>query len=152
MPDVSGATDARRPCLCPATKETLVLDAFRLGGWGMYPTTLMGFVLLLASVQYARHPERRRLPLVLSLGVLTFLAGTLGFVTGVIKTLLHAVDEPDLGNVIASGVGESLNNIGLALSLLIVATIAVSVGAFRASRGPGAPAIGRVGAEQPHGS
>jgi len=129
-----------------------VLEAFHHGGWGMYPTTLMGLVLLLASVQYARQPERRRLPVVISLGVLTLLAGTLGFVTGVIKTLIHAVDEPDLANTIAGGVGESLNNIGLALSLLIVATIAVSIGAFRASRGPGAPVIGRVGADQPHGT
>ena len=114
-----------------------MIEAYRIGGWGMFPTTIFGFVLLLAAVQYARHPERRRLGVMIGLGVLTFLAGSLGFVTGVIKTLTHATDanaQAAVGALTAEGIGESLNNIGLALSLLIIATIAATIGAARAGR------------------
>ncbi len=44
---------------------------FRDGGWGMYPTSLFGFVLVAASVLLVLRPERRYVRLVASLGALT---------------------------------------------------------------------------------
>lgn len=100
----------------------------------MYPTTIMGLILLLAAVLYAARPDRRRVLVVISLGVMTFLSGCLGFVTGAIKTLAVAtsgqIPEP-VGTIVAAGLGESLHNIGLALVLLVLAAIPTTIGAHR---------------------
>jgi hypothetical protein len=116
-------------------------EAFRLGGWGMYPTAIVGLVLVAAAVQCARQPDARRFRLVRHLSVLTFLVATLGFITGVIKSFIAAgsAEPHELGGLVITGVGESLNNIGLGLVLLVIASIAASVGAYRAgSRSDGA--------------
>ena len=106
-----------------------------MGGWGMYPTTLFGLVLLCAAVMYAVRPDRRRIRIVRNLGLLTLLSGTLGFVTGAIKTCGGASSMPshEVANVVMGGVGESLNNVGLALSMLIMPTIITTVGAVRSA-------------------
>lgn len=112
-------------------------EAFVLGGWGMYPTTIIGLLLLAAAGRYARSPERRQLGTVISLGLMTLLAGSLGFVTGVIRTLISATSgrfpEPPL-LVAMTGIGESLHNVGLALVLLVLATIGTTIGSLRAPR------------------
>jgi hypothetical protein len=111
-----------------------MLDAFRLGGWGMYPTLIAGIILMFSAIQYARHPDRGRLRVVRFLGVLVILTSCLGFVTGVIKTCTGVTPElgPDLGMTVVIGVGESLNNIGLGLVWLVMATIVATLGASRA--------------------
>lgn len=107
-------------------------EAFRLGGWGMYPTTFIGLVLLVAAVQYARHPDRRRRAITRHLTTMTLLSGVLGFVTGVIKSFIAVADlhGDDLRCAIV-GFGESLNNVGLALVILILARIVLTLGAAR---------------------
>ena len=108
-------------------------EAFRLGGWGMYPTTLAGFVLLIAAGLYAARPDLRRLHVVKCLSVLTMLVSCLGFVTGVIKSFTSVGDSTveELGRIVVIGVGESLTNIGLGLVMLVMAWIATSLGAAR---------------------
>ena len=88
-------------------------DAYHLGGWGMYPTTIFGFVLLAFAVQYARNPERRRLLVLRHLNVLVAMSGLLGFTAGCINTFTHV--EGDKTFVAIIGVGESLVNVGLSL-------------------------------------
>jgi hypothetical protein len=109
-----------------------MLESFRLGGWGMYPTFFFGVLMLLSSIRYAVKPEQRYLPLQVSLGILTLMAGSLGFVTGLIATFSA------MGQVKADdrwfwmlGVGESLHNLSLALVFLVLAGIAATVGAYR---------------------
>ena len=107
-------------------------DPFHLGGWGMYPTTVAGLILIAAAIQYARRPEPRRMHLVRALSFLTFLTGSLGFITGVIKSFIAAGQAAqESGNLALIGVGESLNNLGLAFSTMIVAWICVAIGAAR---------------------
>jgi hypothetical protein len=108
-------------------------EAFRLGGWGMYPTAVAGLVLVITAWRFAASPERARLSLVRSLAALTALTGTLGFVTGVIKTLIAAGQLPPGERVGTAmiGVGESAHNLGLALATLIIAAIGVCVGRAR---------------------
>ena len=112
-----------------------MLDVFRLGGWGMIPTAIMGAVLWLAAMRYARRPDRAALLVVALQAVVTLLCGSLGFVSGLIRTLAGAssgeLPEP-LETIIAGGLGESLHNIGLALGMLTVAAIATTIGALRA--------------------
>ena len=102
---------------------------FHHGGWGMYPTTLFGIVLLLAAIQYARQPGARKLAVIRHLNVLTLMSGTLGVVTGMIKTCTNV--PSDQLYLIAIGFGESLNNLALAIGLSILARIIVTVGAAR---------------------
>jgi hypothetical protein len=126
-----------------------MLDSFRLGGWGMYATLIAGLVALLVAIQYARRPEAGRLLVVSVLGVLTFLAGSLGFVAGLIKSI--SIAQGDAGTVL-EGFGESLHNIGLALSLLVIVAITTAIGAGRSSglrpRFGEAPTLG----ERPRGA
>jgi len=99
----------------------------------MYPTLMVGALLVIMAARFAANPARGRLPVVLSLGVLTFIVGSLGFVTGAIKTMIAAGDLPpgEVGKIVAIGLGESLNNIGLALCLLVLAGIGTVVGLSR---------------------
>ena len=108
-------------------------EAFRLGGWGMYPTAIAGFLLIICGWRFAANPDRARLHLAKWLYVLTALVGTLGFVTGVMKTLLAAGQLPPAESVGTAmiGIGESANNLGLALCSMVLATIGVAVGHAR---------------------
>lgn len=110
----------------------MMREAFHMGGWGMYPTLIFGVFLIAASARYAVRPDKRLVPLQISLGLTTLFAGCLGFVTGVIKSL-DALDgvPPEKRWIWLLGVGESLNDIGLALALVIIASLAAAVGALR---------------------
>jgi hypothetical protein len=110
-------------------------DAFHMGGWGMYPTLVFGLLLVTASIRYAMSPERRFVPLQVSLGMVTMASGGLGFVTGMIKSALAIEGAgPDRRWIWVLGMGESLNNVALALALVTVGAIAASVGAVRLAR------------------
>ena len=105
-------------------------EAFHLGGWGMYPTTLAGLILVVSAWRFAFHPLRARLAFVKWMAVLVSLTSVLGFVTGCIKTMLAAgqLSGNDAIGVVVTGIGESANNLGLGLCMLIVATIGVVIG------------------------
>lgn len=116
-----------------------MLEAFRMGGWAMFPTLVFGLLTVGAAIRFAWSPERRWVPLQLSLGVLTVAAGGLGFVTGVIKSM-SAMDrvQPEQRWIWMLGVGESLQGMALALLLVTLGAMAASVGAYRLSRMPSA--------------
>jgi hypothetical protein len=112
-----------------------MVEAFHLGGWGMFPTAIFGLMLVAAGVRYAVSPERRYVPLLVSLGVMTLAAGSLGFVTGLIKSALAIPGAgPDSRWIWVVGMGEALNNVALALLLTTLASVASSVGALRIAR------------------
>jgi hypothetical protein len=103
----------------------------------MWPTLLFGLMLLGASAWYAAKPQRRLVPLLVSLIVVTLVSGSLGFVTGVIVTSTAVAQAgPDFFRIALEGVGESLNNVGFALVLVLIAMLPVSVGTFRIARAP----------------
>jgi hypothetical protein len=112
-----------------------MLEAFRLGGWGMFPTLLFGVLLVAAAFRYARAPEPRHVPLQLWLGVGALGSGGLGFVTGMIKTF-EAVGgmPPDQRWIWMVGLGESLHNLALALICVVIAAILATGGAYRHHR------------------
>lgn len=115
--------------------DTLLLS-FREGGPGMIPTALAGLVLVAVSFVYAARPERRFVPLLVSLSAVTVVAGGFGFVTGVIKSI-SAMGRHDADiRLSVLGTGESLHNVALALGLLLLAMLATSVGAVRLASRP----------------
>lgn len=117
-----------------------MIEAFRNGGWGMFPTALFGVICLLIAARHALRPERRLIPLQLALGVVTVLTGCLGFVAGLITTTnaLHQVPESRVALIGALGFGESLHNVALALILVVLAALCTSVGVLRETGAAGA--------------
>ncbi len=118
-------------------------EAFHMGGFGMYPTLVFGLLLLAASVRYAFKPERRLVPLLVSLGLVTLTSGGLGVSLGLIKSF-GAMGEviPENRWIWMLGTSEALNNIALALILSLMGGLAVSVGALRIARNEPEPQEG----------
>ena len=115
-------------------------EAFRLGGWGMYPTLFFGVLFLGTAIWYAVNPERRRLLLPGVMSIVTMAAGSLGFFTGVLTTLNAAGELPNGVQIAMIGVAESLNNLCFALAWVVMSGLVVAVGAFRAGRQSPEPA------------
>jgi hypothetical protein len=103
----------------------------------MYPTLIFGVLMLAANIRYAIKPERRLVPLQISLGLMTLFGGMLGFTMGTIRSFM-AMGEvgADKKWIWLLGVGESLNNVALALVMLVLGCIAASIGAVRIARAP----------------
>lgn len=114
---------------------------FEAGGWGMYPTSLLGFLLVASGVLLVLRPQRRFVPLVLSLGVVTFGSGVLSTCVGVVNTFhyLGQVQPSRQMEIAALGCAESLHNLVLALILVVVTALLASAAALRAARIPSAP-------------
>jgi hypothetical protein len=112
-----------------------LLDHFKEGGWGMFPTLVCGVIMLAVAVKYAAAPEKRLVPLLTGLGVLTLSTGALGFVTGLITTCGAIGSErfpADMTTRITIvGFGESLNNLAFAFIFIVMAAICGSYGAYR---------------------
>ncbi len=109
---------------------------FRDGGWGMYPTSIFGFLLVAAGVLCLLRPERRFVPVMLSLGVLTLMSGLLGFSVGMVTTfhfLPRVADVSQRFTIAALGCAESLNNVVLALIIVTLTSLLGVLAAVRAA-------------------
>ncbi|MBN2498251.1 MAG: hypothetical protein JXR96_26910 [Deltaproteobacteria bacterium] len=116
-------------------------EAFRLGGWGMYPTLICGLMLVGAGILYAVKPQRRFVPLLFAVGTMTFISGLLGFTTGMIRTLLYVGQVgPDERYLALIGLAESLHNVAFALVFVMLAAIAAGIGTARSARSRAAAA------------
>lgn len=105
-----------------------MLDAFREGGWGMYPTMVLGLVALATMVRATTRPEKTVTPAV-ALSVATLISGMLGFLTGTIRTFqaVGAVEPSRQFGLMLAGLGESLHNVTFALVFLVLLTIVYAV-------------------------
>jgi hypothetical protein len=118
---------------------------FEAGGWGMYPTATFGFVLVAAGVLFVLRPERRFVPLVLSLALMTLGSGVLSGTVGIVNTL-HYVARVPAGErfaVVVLGCAESLHNVVLALIVTVLTGLLSSLAALRAARAAAAGAGAR---------
>jgi hypothetical protein len=110
-------------------------ESFRDGGAQMFGVLGFGLATLAVAGRYAFRPETRLVPLLLSLGTLTLVAGCFGFVSGLIATI-HAVPhvQDDRALIAMIGFGESLSNLAWAFALIGMATLLTVVGAARLAR------------------
>lgn len=108
---------------------------FRDGGWGMYPTSIFGFLFVASGVLCLMRPERRFVALVASLGVMTLGSGFLGCCVGFVTSFryLPRVPVDQRFTIAALGVAESLNNVVLALMLLVITSILCALAAARSA-------------------
>lgn len=116
-------------------------EFFKEGGFGMYPTALFGLSSLVLAAFYAVKPVARLLPLVKGLGAASLLAGVLGTTMGIKATVMAIAGSPEIAPdklpiIALAGLGESVNNLILALVLTVLVALAVGVGGFRAKPVP----------------
>lgn len=108
---------------------------FSDGGFGMYPTALFGFLLITVSILWMIRPERRAGSLVAALFVGTIGSGVLGTATGLINTFRYLQHVPLAEQVAigAQGGAESLNNLVLAMLLVVPSALMVAIAALRSA-------------------
>lgn len=106
---------------------------FEAGGFGMYPTTLFGFLLVATAGLYALRGDPRFQQLAKTLGMMTFASGLLGTAVGICNSVHYMSTQPreEQLAVLAMGCEESLHNLVLALIIVIIAGLVMSVGALR---------------------
>lgn len=114
---------------------TALSDSFHEGGWPMYPVLILGTLLVIAAVRYATTAERRHLPVLRNLNFVTLTFGVLGSVLGMIHCLNAMSQVPNelVVKISLLGLGESINNLALALLMMVLAGLFTTVGALRAS-------------------
>jgi hypothetical protein len=128
------------PAILKRVQETVWDNLYDSGGYGMYPTTLFGFILVLVACLYAFRPEPRYMPVVLTTGGITVAFGVMGMVTGLMHVFRYVqyVGAADVAKVIALGCAESVVNVLFALLIVIFAGLAVLVGVVRRALRPAA--------------
>jgi hypothetical protein len=130
------------PEIVRRVRETVWDNFYESGGWGMYPTTLFGFVLVLLACLYAFRPEARYLPVVVAMGFMTMAWGLMGMVTGLMHVFRYVqyVGPDDAVKVATLGCAEAVTNVVFALLLVIVAGLATLVGLVRRALRPASAA------------
>ncbi|MDB4996906.1 MAG: hypothetical protein JWM74_4338 [Myxococcaceae bacterium] len=116
-----------------------MVEFFRDGGWGMYPTLFFGVLMVGVAARYALTPERRFLPLLFALGIATMSSGGLGFVTGLITTAKAVQGEGNMETgtraiISLYGFGESLSNVAFALGFVTIAALASCFGGIKIAK------------------
>ncbi len=108
------------------------------GGWGMWPTTVFGFVAMAWAVLFAwRRAQSVMRPVLTTLSLLVLGSGLLGTTVGLVATLRGASQQPEPGDrvlVMFVGTAESLNNLVLGFIFVMFTLCITAVGQWRATR------------------
>lgn len=110
---------------------------FVAGGYAMYPTVIFGFLLIAACVLHMLRPDPKRARLAITLGIVTFATGLLGTFVGMCTSAhyIPQVAKAEQFEILALGCEESLHNVVLALTLIVLGGLLASVGALRQANG-----------------
>jgi hypothetical protein len=113
-------------------------EFFRDGGYGMFPTLVIGLLLLATAVLYAVRPTPKRARVGLVLGLVTLASGLLGASVGMAMSahFIPKVAKADQLEILAQGFAESIHNVVLALIVVVLAGLVASVGAARSADEP----------------
>lgn len=121
------------PAVIAQVRETIWDNFYELGGYGMYPVSFWGFLLLVYAGYYFLRPQDRFLRAVIALASLTLASGALGTAMGFMIALRYAATvAPEFAARSASyGCAMSLHVVVLALILVIVGGIITGAGMRR---------------------
>lgn len=108
-------------------------QAFIDGGWGMFPVLVFGLVLIAVAIVHALSSSGRGRGTVFSMAFVTFAAGTLGLMSGIIHTVKagQGLATDALAPLLVEGFGESLNDLAFATALLVLAGLITAGGELR---------------------
>jgi hypothetical protein len=114
---------------------------YAAGGWGMFPTSALGFLMIAACVLYALRPDPRAARVALTLGAVTFASGLLGTFVGMCQSMhyIPKVEASKQVEILALGCEESLHVTVLALILVVLGGLVAGVGALRSPSAPTSP-------------
>ncbi len=116
-----------------------LLDAFREGGWGMWPVLIFGMVTLGAAARYARRPGIAQLRFIAAMWLTTLvtaLHATWTCFAAVMRYLEDPARVPDaeVTRTLFVGLKESTRPGTLAGLLLSLSCMLVAIGLHRAQR------------------
>src|SRR5262245_14990670 len=111
-------------------------ELFKEGGWGMYPTLILGLVTLVVAARFSWQPERRPLAVIAALWLTTFaqiLHTTLIDISAVLHALVHV--DPELRTkVMFEGFKECTRPGIMGGVFLILTLLCVAIGLNRAAQ------------------
>lgn len=110
-----------------------MLDLFLEGGWTMFPTTLFGVLAMGASAVIALRPERRFVPLLVSLSMMTLSTAMLGSVIGVLGVVKASANAApaDVSTLVSACATQALSSLLIAFICLSLSSLGTAAGAFR---------------------
>ncbi len=110
-------------------------EHFLEGGWGMWPTLVIGLAGLGAGLRYAMTGDRRLRGTLESLAKTVLFFALSGFFTGIVATGdylgAHAAAEVPMAAIALTGVKESTNNLALGFTVLALLHLQLAVGRRR---------------------
>lgn len=114
-----------------------IVQFFREGGFGIWPTLLLGVTALSLAIHHALTPRPAHLPLLIGLGLATLAAGALGTCMGFMATFkyIQHVPQAEQGTIAMLGISESLTNVVLALIVCVLLPLLGGIGSWRARLG-----------------
>ncbi len=119
-----------------------MLDFFMEGGWGMWPVLALGLVMMGVAVRYAMDPTAPRLRVVITAGValtVTMVHATWTDIAAVLFALQDPQRVPDdqLVRILFAGLKECTRPGAMGGAFMMVACVAVVLGAWREVRRSG---------------
>lgn len=113
-----------------------MLQFWMEGGWGMFPVTAFGVVMIVAAGRFAFDGELLRLRFVAAMGVVLTAAMMHAMLTDVAAVFSYLSDAdrvPDgqIGRILVTGLMESTRPGALGGALLVLALVLVAVGVSR---------------------
>ena len=111
-------------------------DAFREGGWGMYPVVVLGLLLMVSAGRYAFDGEPVRLRFITILSVTLLVFSVEGTLTTLAKTFWFLEDptrvpSDQYANILAEGIKESSRPCVTGLAFLGLTLILATIGVYR---------------------
>ena len=109
------------------------------GGWGMFPVTAFGLVMILAAGRFAFDGELLRLRFISAMGVVLAAAMTHAMLTNVAAVFSFLQDperapDAEFGRILCTGLMESTRPGALGGALLVLSLVLVAVGVYRAGQ------------------
>lgn len=108
-------------------------EFFQEGGWPLYPTAMFGAMAVAAAFLIALKPERRFVPLLISLSAMTTISGGVGVAlgaSGVLKASVAAVDV-DRAMLMVACASQSFSNVAFTSLFLLLTAMVTATGAAR---------------------
>jgi hypothetical protein len=111
-----------------------MLDFFRAGGFNMFPLTIFGIAMLIVGIKFAFNADPQRLALIRALTTTTVFCMIVGVASGLASTAKYVVHHPDEQQwwlSLLQGFAETMTNVILGGSFVVLTWIMVSVGVRR---------------------